>query len=352
MKKGRKYIAVVLAVFIFITFVSYNQVQAGDLPQANSVDNNERVLKGVGIGGLVVLSVWGLTNWIKKNRAKRYEQHLQQGKSYLEAEEYKLAIDNLEEARQIKQNVQVTQFLQEAKANYQQQHYELGVKYLKEENWELAYQEFNRVRKYGSYRDSEEKYNQAYKKAREANLKRIAVVNFTDSSYRYDLGGKATSLFTAQLLEKEPMFIEVVDWTQLNKILRRYEAEGLVDSFTAQNLGQLLEVDYLVVGEVISGEVTTDRDSEMIDIGSGEDVEEKKRYTINKRAYTQVYFRLLSAKDGSVVLSRRVKKEENYSESYYQGESIMVTSDEELLDKVISKSVEEFAKEIYNRFEL
>ncbi|GAB6099378.1 hypothetical protein JCM16358_12570 [Halanaerocella petrolearia] len=347
-----QFIAVVLLVFISVTFIGadYAQAQAGAKFDFGS--DNE-TLKKVGIGGIIVLGIMGIVNLVRKHKEEEYQGHLKRGKMYLEQEDYDEAINNLSQAQDVKDTIEVERLLHKARSKYQKKHYQLGNQYLEEGNWELAYHEFEKVKRYGSYLDTQQKYNQAYRHLRELKLKRIAVVEFEDSSYGYgNLGQRATSLFTAQLLDKNPKFIEVIEREQLNEVLEEQKlgASGLIDSSTAKDIGNIMGVDYLVVGEVISGDVSENKDSEWVDVYYSD--EEKRRYTVQKVAYTQIFFKLLKVSDGSVVLSKRVKKKVKYEDSYYEGDSVVVPSDNELMDEALTNTVDSFARQIYNKYEL
>ena len=348
-------IGLLLCLLISFTGAEY-ALAAEQAPQvqfsASGGDSEQKLVKGAALGGLVVLGIWGVSQLIGHYRAEKYQQRLTEGQAALQDGDYGQAIKKIQQAQTVNQTEEAEQLLAEAKNNYQHHHYQLGEQYLAAENWEQAYKEFERVKQYGTYREVEVKYQQAYKKLRELELKRIAVLKFSDSSRRFDLGGKAASLFTAKLLEKDPKFIAVIEREQLTEVLQeqKLQATGLVDSDTAQELGNILGVDYLVVGKVIGGSVTTNEEEEWVDVYYED--EEKKQYIIQKRAYTQIFFKLLEVNSAEVVLSKRVKKEELYEDSYYQGDSALVPSDEEILDRAVEEAVAVFVQDVYDEFEL
>ncbi|GAB6138120.1 CsgG/HfaB family protein [Halanaerobaculum tunisiense] len=343
----KKLLIIGLLLILTVSFVGSDYAVA----QEFSADN-EQTLKKVGVGGLVILGVWGITKWISNHRQQNYQRYLKRGKMYLEEEDYKLAVKNFKQASNIKDDLEVEELLHQAKGKYQQKHYQLGTEYLAEEEWELAYQEFEKVNQYGTYLDTKQKYQQAYSKLKQLKLKRIATVKFDSNSYHYNLGSRATSLFTAQLLEKKPKFIEVIEREELNEILaeQKLGASGIIDSSTAQDIGNILGVDYLVVGEVISGDVSQTKDYQRVEVHYKD--QKVKRYTVHKVAYTQVFFKLLDVTNGAVVLSQRVKKKETYKETYYEGDSVVVPSDQELIDEAMNKAVKVFAEKVYQEYEL
>ncbi|WP_018248069.1 CsgG/HfaB family protein [Orenia marismortui] len=352
-KKYIRNISIMLIVFIFVSFVGidYAQAQSVKALSANSDGGSSSSEKGV-IGALVVLGIWGVYKLVKGHREKKYSSYLNKAKMYLKEEEYGLAINNLKEAKEIKDNAEVNKLLYEAEANYKKAHYNLGAGYLEEGNWELAYKEFEKVMEYDkNYLDVRQKYNQAYQELKKIKTKRIAVIDFEDTTYRYNLGSRATSLFSAYLLEREPKFIELIERDKLNTVLdeQKLGASGLIDSSTAKELGNILGVDYLVLGKVLSGSVTSDKDYEYVEDWEGQ---EKKRYNVEKQAYTQIIFKVLDVSDASIILSKKVTKKSRYEDSYYEGNSVIIPSDEELIDDVLSKAVDEFAQIVYEKYEL
>ena len=216
--------------------------------------------ESIGVGALVVLGAWGGYKLFTGHQQDKYDEYLAKGKQYLDSEDYALAIKSLQSAREINDSVEANQLLTKAKTNYQQHHYQLGKDYLAEKNFELAYQEFKKVEQYGAYLDSNVKKDRAYNKLRQQKLKRVAVIEFEDNSYRYDLGTRTTGFLVSDLLELEPDFLEIVERDKLSKTLTAQElkASGLITSTAAQEIGTAAKVDYLLVGKVISGEIDRD----------------------------------------------------------------------------------------------
>ncbi|WP_245684824.1 CsgG/HfaB family protein [Orenia metallireducens] len=347
--KARRVVSVILMVFMLVSFVGIDYARAQTV--SASSDDSDGMKKGL-IGALVILGVVGIYKMIKNHREETYQNHLSKGKMYLGKGEYGLAIRDLSQAKDVKDSVEVNRLLYNAKEEYKKRHYQLGSDYLSEGNWELAYNEFEKVRFYdNNYFDTNEKYNLAYQRLRELRLKRIAVIDFEDTTYRYNLGSRATSLFAAQLLDRNPKFIEVVERKQLDAILEEQQlgATGLIDSETAKEIGNILGVDYLVVGKVLSGSVNKDESSEYVETWDGK---QKKRYHVQKQSYTKVIFKLLDVSDASIALSKTVTKKATYSEYYYQDESIIIPSDEEMIDRVLTEAVDEFAQDVYQKYEL
>nr|WP_027338827.1 CsgG/HfaB family protein [Halonatronum saccharophilum] len=350
-----KFISMILLVFIFISFVGADYVLAQELYSSSNQDSDSNISKGLGIGALITLGVWGIYRRVRSSREARYESNLERGQYFLDRGNYQLAINYLEEARAINDTTEVLSLLHEAQDKYKDYHYSQGIKYLEEENWELAYRYFNNVRRYDqNYLNVNHNYDQAYQKLREIKLKRMAVIEFEDTTYRtyrYNLGRRATSLFTAKLLSRDPKFIEVIERARLNQILEEQKlgASGLVDSSTAKDIGNILGVDFLVVGKVLSGSVTEDRNSQKVDVRYQDDP--VTRTNVQKEAYTQIIFNILDVSNGAIVLSETIRERENFRTSYYQGESVSIPSDEEMIDDVLTKAVDRFAQIVYDRYE-
>ncbi|MCK8828211.1 curli polymer formation protein [Natroniella acetigena] len=341
MRNNLKQIALILLIVLTVTFLRV------DYGLASSSDSS--LEKRAGVVTLVGLGIWGVYRRVRSRREARYQAHLQDGEMYLKEGDYELAVANLEEAKAIDDTSEVSQLLNRARLKYQEENYQLGLDYLEQEEWELAYRSFRNIAQYDSnYKELALKQEEAYQKLREIKLKRIAILDFSDTSYRYNLGRRASSLFISQLLEKEPKFIEVIERGQINAILeeQHLSQSGLVDSSTAQEIGNILGVDFLITGDVISGSVSQD-ESSSDDESSVEDIK-----TAIKEAYTRVNFRLLDVSTGAVKLSRTIAKRDRYEDSYYEGETIVLPSNEEMLDQVLIEAVDELARLIYERYEI
>ncbi|WP_408956654.1 CsgG/HfaB family protein [Natroniella sp. ANB-PHB2] len=347
LRSNLRKVALVLLIVITVTFLGADYALA-----QSSSSSDSSIEKKAGIVTLVGLGIWGVYRRINSRREARYQAYLEDGENYLEEGQYELALINLEEAKVIDDTSEVSKLLSKAKLKYQEQNYKLGLDYLEQEEWELAYKAFRNVAQYDSnYKKLALKEDEAYQNLREIKLKRIAILDFADTSYRYNLGRRASSLFTSQLLEKEPKFIEVIERDQINAILeeQHLSQSGLVGSSTAQEIGSLLGVDYLITGDVISGSVSQDESSQEVEIYTGD---KKDRYNVIKEAYTRVNFRLLDVSTGTVELSRTTAKRDRYEDSYYEGETIVLPSNEEMLDDVLIEAVDVLARLIYEKYEI
>lgn len=305
----------------------------------------------IGVGALVILGAWGGYKLFSGYRAEQYNNYLNKGRQYFKSDNYGLAIKNLQQAKDIKDSVEVNQLLTKAESKYQQRHYQQGIDYLKEENWELAYQEFKKVAHHGAYLDNNLKRDQAYKKLRQQRLKRIAVIEFEDNSYRYDLGTRTTGFLIADLLNLEPDFLEIVERDKLSTILQEQKLQfsGLITSATAQEIGNLVGADYLLVGKVISGEVTRDKVSELLTQENGEEIE---KIRVEKEAYVEVLFKLIDVNDGAIVISNSFEESKNYQESYFEDETKIVVSDEQLLNQTLKEVTARFSNVLIKEYSL
>jgi tetratricopeptide (TPR) repeat protein len=399
MRKYQKLIALIIIIFVAVTFLGADFARAQDLSMNSTNQTDEESTKGaLVILGVVVVA--GLTmkmiNSYKNN--KDYEKNLEQGSDYLDNQNYSLAVAKLEQAQTKKRTAEVKKLLarayqgqgeidleegdynsaiktfkrakkyrpsrevkdllEQAQAKYQAKHYQLAVEYKENGQLVAAYQELEKVMTYVSYSDSKQLSNQLYKQLKELKLKRIAVLDFEDTTYGYgNLGSKVAGLFTGSLLAKNPKFIELIERGQLKSILDEQKlssTSGLVDSATAQELGSILGVDYLLVGKILSADVDTSTSSQYqdeYDSSQGEYVE-KKVYTRKREAYTQIMFKLLDVTTGKVTSSRTIKKTLVDKEKYERGESPDLMSENKLFDQVLSETVGEFADLIYDKYEI
>ncbi|MBM7557535.1 CsgG/HfaB family protein [Halanaerobacter jeridensis] len=339
-----KLTTVLLVMIVAITLTANN---VGPLPSQVCASSGE----SIGVGALVVLGAWGGYKLFTGHQQQKYDDYLAQGKEYLENENYALAIKSFKSARKIKDSVKANQLLTTAQTKYQQYHYQQGKEYLEEENWELAYQEFKKVEQSASYLDSNLKKEEAYNKLRQQKLKRVAVIEFEDNSYRYDLGTRTTGFLVSDLLELEPDFLEIVERDKLSTTLTAQElaASGLITSTAAQEIGTAAQTDYLLVGKVISGEIDRDESRELL---TKEDDEEVEKIRIEKAAYVEVLFKLIDATDGAVVVSKSFEETELYQQSYFEDEAQIIVSDEKLLNTALKKVAGRFANLLVKQYGL
>ena len=399
LRKYQKVIAIIILVFVIVTGLGIDFAQAQELSiQASNQDDESSTndtLTILGVALVVGLTVKLIDNFRNK---KAYQSHLEKGEQYLNDEQYSLAVTELEEARDKKNTRQVKNLLyqayigkgqnnlaeenynlainnfqqakrlnnraevqtllEQAQEKYQEKHYQLAVDYKEQEQLVAAYQEFEKVQQYGNYLDTNHLASEVYQELKQLKLKRLAVLDFEDTTYGYgNLGSKVAALFTGELLAKDPKFIELIEREQLNSIVSEQKlsnASGLVDTATAQEIGNILGVDYIVVGKILSADVDTDISSEYeeeYDASEGEYVD-KKIYTKKREAYTQIIFKLLNVSTGQVVTSRTIKKTEVDSERYESGEDPDLISENKLFDEVLTKAVADFADVIYDKYEL
>ena len=338
-----KLITILLIVTVVITLTASN---IGPLQSRAWADGSE----SIGIGALVILGAWGGYKLFSNYQEGKYNSYLDKGEQYLKAKNYQLAIKNLNYAHEINNSVRVNQLLTKAKSEYQQLHYQQGQDYLEQGNWELAYQEFNKVRNYGEYLNSNLKQEQAYKKLRQEKLKRIAVVEFEDNNYQYDLGTRITAFLISDLLNQEPDFLEIVERDRLSRILQeqKLQSSGLITGDKAKEIGNLVGANYLLVGKVISGEVNRDRTEDILT----KDEEEVIKIRVAKEAYVEVIFKLLNVSNGSVKISKSFEEVKSYRESYFEDEPEVITSDEKILNDALKEVAARFANVLVREYSL
>ncbi len=349
LRKYLKMIALTTLIFVGVSFLF--QTQALAYEQLNNSGGDSNWERNLGVGAVIGLTVFGVSRYISYRNQQRYEENMELGKSYLENDDYKSAIEKLTAAKDIDSNPDVNRLLSEATSAYQEEQYELGSDYLAEEDWEMAYKSFRDLLEYGDYLDAERKYDKVFEELREERLVRMAVLKFDDTAtYRYNLGRRSSSLLSSELLSKEPRFIELVERDRIETIIdeQKRSETGLIEESTATELGSILGVDYLIVGTVLSGSVSRDRRSEEVTVNE----EEKTEYTITKEAYSRIEFKVLDTSNGAIVLSDSIRDSSREQKSYYDDSSVMMPSDEEMIDDVLSDILSDFAQKIYDEFEI
>ncbi|MGM0501979.1 MAG: CsgG/HfaB family protein [Bacillota bacterium] len=391
-QRYQQIIAIILLVFMAVTFLGVDFARAASYSDQESTKDSLEVL------GVVLAA--GLTFKLVDNfkEAAEYKEQLEQGKKYLKREQYalaisefkaaqrknnsaevkellgqaylgegekhlkeenyNLAIESFVQAKQWNNSKDLEQLLAKAKQGYQQQHYQQGLNYKAKGELIAAYQEFKKVKLYGDYLDVDKLNREVYQQIKENNLQRIAVLDFEDTTYGYgNLSSKVAGLSTEELLAKDSNFIEVIDRQELNSTLdqeRLINTSGLVESSTAKELGEILDVDKIIVGKILEADIETDISSEYeeeYDASEGEYVD-KKIYTETKEAEIKIIFKLLDTTTGEAEITKTIKKIEEDSQTYESGENPFLISENELFDQALIAAAAEFADLIYDKYEV
>ncbi len=349
--KQIKIIAVVTLIIMGFSFIIQPQVLAYQQLNNSGTNNGGNWQRNLGIGAVIGLTIFGISRYVSHRNQQRYDENLDLGKSDLDNNNYQSAIRRFKTAKDIDSNPEVNQLLNQAISAYQEEQYELGSQYLAEQDWEMAYRSFRSLLEYGNYLDAQRKYNHALEELREERLVRIAVLKFDDTAtYRYNLGRRSSSLLSSELLSRDPKFIELVERDRIEMIIdeQARSESGLIEESTATELGNILGVNYLVVGTVLSGSISNNRQSEQVSFNESE----KTKYTVTKEAYSRIEFKLLDTSNGAIVLSDSIRDSHREQKSYYDDGSVMMPTDEEMIDTVLDNILSEFAQKIYDEFEL
>ena len=387
LRKYQKSIAVIILVFLLLSTLGSGFVSAA--ANDKSTTDNALTLLGIAIVG-------GLTAKLIDNFTARqnYEQYLQAGKNYLAERQYDLALSQFRQAQELKDNAELNsllakaylgkgktelgindfaaalknfkksaqlvdtaaaqKLLAEAEQEYQAYHYQQALDYQELNNLAAAYQELQQVVEYGDYQDAQVKLTTLRKKLRAERLKCLAVLEFADRTYDYgDLGAKMASLVTTELQSKDMIFIEVVERAELTAIINAEslsQLEGTLDPLLSQEVGDLLEIDHLVVGEILAKEVTAQTNidyREEYDNGAGEYIEQKVSTQI-RTARTEVLFKLLNLKTGKTILTETLEQKVKTK----SGSGAGLLSADKLLEQSLQKNALDFVELLHEKYEL
>ncbi|WP_027338826.1 LPP20 family lipoprotein [Halonatronum saccharophilum] len=122
MRDLSRIIAMVLLVFIFVSFVGVDCALAQEIYNLSGQfngDNDSQTIRNLGVSALIFLGVWGIYRRSRSKRKAEYRSNLEQGQYFLERGDYRLAIYRFEAARKIKDTNEALRLLDEARDKYQ-----------------------------------------------------------------------------------------------------------------------------------------------------------------------------------------------------------------------------------------
>ncbi len=191
-------------------------------------------------------------------------------------------------------------------------------------------------------------------------LKKIAIVDFQGVNSSGDL---AASLLTTELMHSN--FFQIFERSKIDVLLDEHELAqaGVVDENTARQVGQMLGVDALVFGEVVSCSVDPDEKGvqkveKKVGTGKYRTVtrnKKKVREEIMKTAYIDqhymirrgtvaVTFRVVNIETGQLIASKAKSKSYD-SGKVVEGKGTLKSRDA-IINDLMADIVKEFAKEI------
>ena len=191
-------------------------------------------------------------------------------------------------------------------------------------------------------------------------IKKIAIVDFNGPG---NSGNLAASLLTTELLNSH--FFQIFERSKIDMILEEHKLaqSGVVDESTARQIGQLLGVDALIFGEVVSFRVEPDQTgTEKVEkkVGTGKyrivtrnkkKVREEIKKTVLvdqhyriRRGTVAVTFRTVNIETGELIASKAKSK------SYDSGKLIegrgRLKPKDAILHDLMSDIVKDFARQI------
>lgn len=198
-------------------------------------------------------------------------------------------------------------------------------------------------------------------KPAEINVKDVKNIAIVDFSGPENSGSLAASLLTTELLNSQ--FFHIFERSKIDVILEEHKLaqSGVIDESTARQVGQLLGVDALIFGEVVSFNVEPDQTgTEKVEkkVGTGKYREvtrnnKKVREEIKKtvlvdqnyrirRGTVAVTFRTVNIETGELIASKAVSK------SYDSGKLIEgrgnLKPQDAILNDLMSEIVKDFSR--------
>ncbi len=191
-------------------------------------------------------------------------------------------------------------------------------------------------------------------------IKKIAIIDFSGPA---NSGSLAASLLTTKLLNSQ--FFQIFERSKIDMILEEHKLamSGVVDESTARKVGQLLGVDALIFGEVVSFSVEPDQTGvEKVEkkVGTGKYrivIRNKKKvreeikktvlvdqHYVIRRGTVAVTFRVVNIETGELIASKAKSK------SYDSGKLIegrgKLKPQDAILNDLMNEIVEDFARQI------
>lgn len=208
----------------------------------------------------------------------------------------------------------------------------------------------------------------SFRRLERANLQippvtRLAVVDFDDPTHR-NLGPAVGNVLVSQLNSQG--FYQIMERGKIQSVMKEhaFNMTGAVDPNTIKELGNILGVDAIITGEIISYNVETNRRTEMVEKKEGtgryEEVEKtnpitKKKYKVkeeimrtvlvpeertSKGGTVSINYRMVDIASGKVVVS---KTQSSSSQRSYKDN---IPGDDQILSGLLNTVTEAFVKDI------
>lgn len=183
-------------------------------------------------------------------------QHIHYGTKQLEENNYQAAIRYFEEAKKFnKDHPNLDVIIKHTKEKLRnaeaEKHYLNGINNYNSGNYRAAYWDFNRaLEQINGYKDSVERRSRAREKARI----NIGVFDFDNNTSFFNAHSILYGHLVNNLVNRRSAFATLVDRQNINRVLSeiRLSQHGQIDISSATKAGELLGLQYMVMGRIIS----------------------------------------------------------------------------------------------------
>ncbi|GEM_PF-5627372 len=335
----KRQIAVILVLALLVPVgplpSNLSTVKAEQLSAASDNDGKALLVTGIIIGAII----WVASAISNKNKAKHYET----GKALLEQGHYDEAIVELKAAGRYKE---AQRLLVEAKDKACAFHYAEATRALSGQNYFSAYRHLQKIMELNpAYQDVPDLFNRSKSWLKPFLTIRVAVLDFNNNAGYYNLGRQASSILVNQIVNAQLEFVEVIERVELEKVLREQQlwSSGYLGTQNVQELGKILGVDYLVLGDVLGANCNTN--TTYTQVTEGDKV--RVRYRLEREAWLNTAFRVIDVQTGAVVVSEStIERASDVEYSYWRWGFGTLDSESKLIDEALRRAVRKFGNKL------
>ncbi|NLY55116.1 MAG: hypothetical protein GX058_01245 [Firmicutes bacterium] len=340
----KRQIAVILVLALLVPVgplpSNVSVVKAEQLSASSDNDGNALLVTGIIIGAII----WAASAISNRNKAKHYEA----GKALLEQGHYDAAIEELKAAGKYKN---ARELLVEAKDRACAYHYAEATQALAEQNYFSAYRHLQKIMALNpAYRDVPDLFSRTKTWLKPFLTVRVAVLDFNNNAGYYNLGRQASTILVNHIVNAQLEFVEVIERVELEKVLREQQfwGSGYYGTKNFQELGRMLGVNYLVIGDILSANCNTN--TSYTQVTDGDKI--RVRYRLEREAWLNAAFRVIDVKTGAVVVSEStVERASDVEYSYWRWVFGMLDSETKLIDEALRRAVRKFGNKLTNFLE-
>lgn len=265
---------------------------------------------------------------IKEVRTTLAEKHYTAGKGFLYDGEYKSAVNELERASSYLSTYRDTRnLLAEARDHKNERkaevHYNKGLSYFDRNRFRQAYRSFDdclRIR--SGFRDAEQLKSESLLRGR----KGVAVMQFDNNSRDHQIAVLTYTRVLAGAVNCNSPFVNIVDRRNVEKFLeeKRLSMSGIISVNEATETGQLMGMDYVVIGNIAnyskSGGRVSSKNVEAYEtfwVKNAEGQSEQKgrkvfyqKHEGSLEIQVEVHYQIVSAGTGTIVKSNVIRERE------------------------------------------